>query len=434
MSYTFIRTLVLACAFTFAMASGAWAAGSDDIASRIDILEQELQSLKESLKTVTQQATEATQEAKRAKKEAKKARAEAVEERDTATKWHLAGYGDVSFRASDLDSEETSFLGGTLVPIFHFQYEDLLMFEGELEIETESDGSTKVALEYSTLDLILDDNLTVVAGKFLSPLGQFQERLHPSWINKAPDRPSGFAGSNGALPLSDLGVMVRGGAYFDPMMINYSLYSGNGPQLELTGGVLEKVELEGFGSDDNGPKSFGGRIGVLPVPYVELGGSYMTSKIKGKKVAGVAGDLTAGDYTFWGVDAAYTRGYADLRFEYFSSELDTFFSQSEAATATAAVDKTDWEAWYAQAAYQLSGITDLPILKNLEPVIRYSQFSVKGFEEFVAEGKPEDKLTVGLNYLFALSLVWKNAISMRDFRNAGAQNSTEYRTQLAYGF
>ena len=102
------------------------------------------------------------------------------------------------------------------------------------------------------------------------------------------------------------------------MTLNYSIYAGNGPQVELASGELEKLELEAFGGDDNDDKAIGGRIGILPVPYVEIGASFLTSQVRGKKGA-VAGAVSEGDFALWAVDATYTRGAADLRFEWMSN-------------------------------------------------------------------------------------------------------------------
>lgn len=423
------RTILgVAAALALLAAPAAQAADIDeDIVDRIEAIEQELQALKSELAKTKQEAQSAKQEAQSARKQA-----EASDY--AASKWHLAGYASTSFKATDLETEDPTFVFGTFNPVFHYQYKDLLLFEGELEFEVEEDGSTTVAVEYASLDFFPHDNLAVVAGMFLSPLGQFQERLHPHWINKLPDRPAGFTEGAGALPLNDIGLMLRGGVALEPTMVNYSIYVANGPQVELESGKLEKVELESFGGDDNSNKAVGGRIGILPVPYIEIGVSFLTSQIRGKKDAGIAGELTEGDYTLWGVDLAYTREATDLRFEYFTSELGSFFSQAEANTPTQLIGETDWEGWYVQLAYRLYGATDTPVLRNFEPVIRYGEFDVEGFDEFVEEGKPEDRFTFGLNYWFAPSIVVKGAVSWRDFRNPGAENATEYRTQLAYGF
>ena len=128
---------------------------------------------------------------------------------DTLSKLHMAGYANVDAIAGS-DRQEDGFTAARFAPIFHFQFSDRVLFEGELEIETNADGETEIATEYATIDLILNDYMALVAGKFLSPIGQFRQNIHPSWINKLPTAPVGF-GHGGAAPLSDLGVQLRGG-------------------------------------------------------------------------------------------------------------------------------------------------------------------------------------------------------------------------------
>ena len=420
--------VVAAVAITMGIVSfvGPQAGAADSSAplvDRIEALERELQTMKDEL-------AEAKEDARAAKNDAASAKKEARAEESVLTKWHLSGYSVANFSASDAAGADTTFGPVKFNPGIHFQYKDWLLFESELELEIEDDTATNLELEFASLNFFATDYLTIVAGKFLSPIGQFQERLHPEWINKMPDRPAGFAGGAGILPLNEVGVMLRGGVTVNPMF-NYSVYIGNGPQVELSAGELEKVELEGFGSDDNNNKAVGGRVGVLPIPEVEVGVSLLTSQIEGKKGA-VAGDVTEGDFFLWAADASYTDGPVDLRFEYLSSELDTFFSQAEPGTATELIPTTEWEAWYVQAAYQLSGITDEPITRNLEPVVRYGQSDAKGFGNFVTEANPEDRLTIGLNYLFAPSVIGKLAVSWRDFENG--EDATELKLQGAYGF
>lgn len=417
----------------FLAAPPAQAQTAEELAGRIDRMEQDLQAMRLELSRALQETAKAQQEATAAKNEAAAAGKDARAQDYAASNWHFAGYAHTSFLASDLPGHD-SFLAGGFNPVFHYQYQDLVMFEGELEFETNSTGGTNTELEYASIDVFAHDNLTVVAGKFLSPLGRFQEDLHPAWINKMPDRPAGFSNAAGAFPLSEVGLMLRGGATIDPVMVNYSVYAGNGPQVELTGGELEKVSFEGVGEDDdNGNKAVGGRFGILPIPGLEVGGSFLVSSIDGKN-EGVSGGTSSGDFAWYGADLSYTRYGADLRFEWFTSQLDSFFSQTAAATATGLVPTTDWEAWYAQLAYRLNELTDDPIVGNFEPVVRYGQFDIEGFGNFVTNGEQEDRLSVGLNYWFTPSLVVKNAASWRDFRNAGAANGMEYRVQLAYGF
>lgn len=133
--------------------------------------------------------------------------AAANEWRDPNTLIHMAGYADVGYVNSDASGDDGSFNVGTFAPIFHYQYRDLVMLESELELTTSEDGETETALEYLTLDWFVNDYLVLVAGKFLSPIGQFRQNLHPSWINKLPSAPAGF-GHDGAAPVSDLGVQA----------------------------------------------------------------------------------------------------------------------------------------------------------------------------------------------------------------------------------
>jgi len=386
------------------------------------------------MKVLKTQINNAESRAKVAERKASTAARKVDQESNTAVKWHLAGYAETSALVSDSGTQNDTFVAGKFNPVFHFQYKDLVLFESELEFEVASDGTTTTALEYSSIDLLLNDNVTLVAGKFLSPVGQFQERLHPAWINKLPEAPAGF-GHGGIQPLSDVGVMLRGGFNVAPMMLTYSVFAGNGPQVEYTSGALQSIELGGFGTDDNNGKAVGGRLGILPVPYLEVGGSFLTSQLEGRKETTVSGGVSEGDFALWGVDAAYTRGPWNVRAEYLSAELDTFLSQQATTdTATSLVPKTTWEAWYTQIAYRLSGLTNTPVLKNFELIARYGEFDVKGYSEFIEHAAPEERVTLGVNYYFAPMLMGKLAVSSRDYKTSGVASVTEARAELAYGF
>ena len=115
---------------------------------------------------------------------------------DVAAEWrtpnsliHLAGYTDVGYVNGDND--DGSFNVGMFSPIFHFQYRDIVLFESEVEMTLHPDGETEIGLEYLTLDYFIKDYAALVGGLFLSPIGQFRQNLHPSWINKLPSAPPG---------------------------------------------------------------------------------------------------------------------------------------------------------------------------------------------------------------------------------------------------
>jgi len=360
--------------------------------------------------------------------------------------WHIAGYAAASYRATSGDKDRegkiNSFVGVQFNPVFHFLYKDLLLFEGELEFEVGEDGETEVELEYASIDWFVTDYATLVFGSFLSPVGYFQQNIHPPWINKLPLRPAGF-GPGGVEPLFDLGVMVRGGfegrrafehagSEVKPLF-NYGFYVGNGPQLELEDGELEALAHEAFGLDDNNNKAIGGRVGIVPIPHLEFGASFLVSDVRGKK-EDVPGPITEGRYTLWGLDFGYTKAPWNIRAEYLKANLDSFSSQAEPGVATELIPATEWSAWYAQVAYRMTERTDHRILKNVELVARYGQFDVSGFEHFVENGRPEKRLSLGLNYWLSPSAVFKSAVAWRDFTFEDNIDSTEYRAQFAYGF
>ncbi len=361
----------------------------------------------ESVEQIRSQIEELQRRLDRVEKEAK------AEER-SLTKWHLAGYTDASYISTDADGVEDTFALGHFNPVFHWMYRDMLLFESELEFELE-DGETEVALEYAQLDYFVNDRLTFVAGKYLSPVGQFQERLHPTWVNKMPDAPAGF-GHGGAQPLSDVGIQVRGGIPLGGNIATYSLAVGNGPQ-----GGHHGVELEGFAEDNNDDKAVSGRLGfVMPGPGFEIGASFMTAKVPGEEA--LAGPVTEGDFELLGVDLAYTKGPWDLRAEYLDSELDEFFgAAAHGAATTSLIPKTEWEAWYVQLARQFG---------KWEPVVRYGELEIDGFFDEGARTQG----AVGLNYLFAPSLIGKVAYQSTDPDAPAEEDFDRIWLQIAYGF
>ncbi len=358
--------------------------------------------------------------------------------------WHLAGYAQAGAFITNGDKND-SFMEGKFSPGFHFLYKEVIMFEAELEIETE-DGETKVALEYSQLDWLVLDNTTLIFGKFLSPIGLFRERLHPGWINKLPSAPVGF-GHGGVQPLSEIGFQVRGvmplssGEPFESARITYALMVGNGPRLGHGG-----IELEGFSDDDNRNKSFGGRVAFLPVPYLEFGFSYLGANVVGPEDHDTEENLV-GNYDLIGFDASYTRSSFDIRFEFLDSRIRGLEDEDHLIAAVGRLvplsvgpeeeaelleTNADWRAWYAQAAYRLDGISDHRIIKNLEPVIRYGRLRQSGNHEL--EEANENQLTLGLNYWLAPSAALKLAVQLRDFRDPDRADETIFQFQVVYGF
>ncbi|MCO6414502.1 MAG: hypothetical protein J5I92_17345 [Thiogranum sp.] len=408
-------------------------------AGDIDALKETVESLQKQLEQVQKQLKE-QEEAAASKQDVQQLQqevAEASEWRDPNTLIHMAGYADAGY--VDAEGEDGSFTVGRFAPIFHFQYRDLVMLESELEI-TQNDTETDVALEYLTLDYFYNDYVTVLAGKFLSPVGQFRQNLHPSWINKLPSAPPGF-GHDGAAPVSELGIQLRGGFPLGSIRTNYALYVGNGPELkaEAEGAAgetefeyeLDGIDAEAFSSDGDGEKVFGGRIGIIPVAGLEIGLSGATGKatiteleavsIDAGFLGGTAEDAEAGisnepdrDYDVYGADFALQWRNLDTRGEYVKSKVG---NESSSAVAEGA----EWESWYLQAAYRLRPT-------KWEGVVRYTEF------DSPHDSADQDQWAVGVNYLFSNNFIGKLSYEFNDGQNGSTADDDRFFGQMAYGF
>ncbi len=326
---------------------------------------------------------------------------------------HLSGYASADYVS--VEDGPAAFVAN-FNPMFHFLYDNKILWEAELEVEVEENGDTNIGLEYTTVDWFLNDNLTLVAGKFLSPIGNFRQNLHPSWINKLPSAPAGF-GHDGAAPISEVGLQIRGG---NPVgnngRITYAAYVGNGPKIEGEDGEIHAVEAEGFASDPDDEKVFGGRVAFLPMPNLEFAVSGATGDVAVVENDGadLEGDPKRG-YTVFGFDANYRWSNLDLRGEFVSQEVD-------AAALSVAPENTKWETWYAQAAYRFGGDS------NWEGVVRYTDFKSPHADD------TQEQLALGVNYLIAPSAMLKFGYESNEGEPGEITDADRWIVQIAFGY
>jgi len=315
---------------------------------------------------------------------------------------HLAGYGSAGFSSRKSDSTFQVF---SFSPIFHYQYKDLMLMQAEIEMGYNDDGSTEAVLEYASLNLIMNDHAVLVAGQFLSPIGQFRQNLHPAWINKLPSKPLGFA-DGGAAPLTETGVEVRGGFTPGGKGLNYAVYIGNGPKLVENAGELE-VETEGNSSDANKNKTVGGRVGYLPLHNLEIGVSAAAGK------ANLPGEDNR-NYRVYDVDFAYQPAVIELRGEYVQTKVDSL-------AGSAIPDEHTWKAWYVQASHKFTP-------SHWEAVLRYGKFTPP------EKSQELKQWAAGINYLFANNVIGKLSYEKNDAPTGTVGDENRFVAQLAYGF
>ena len=352
--------------------------------------------------------------------ELKKEVQKAAEWKEPSTLIHMSGYASIGY--SSAENANDSFTAGGFSPIFHYQYRDLVMLESELELEVEADGSTKVELEYLTIDLFINDYIIFVGGKFLSPVGQFRQNLHPSWVNKLPSAPPGF-GHDGAAPVSDIGMQLRGGFPVGGIRSNYAVYVSNGPELisewDGSGFELDGVEAEGKNTDQDNKKVIGGRYAILPVANLELGLSAVTGKATVTSVEGTGAPALVNeqvrDYDVLGFDFAWQMKGIALRGEYVKTKV------GDATAGTSASAGAEWTTWYTQFAYKF-----LPT--KFETVVRYTDF------DSVGTSNDQEQWVLGVNYLFTNTVIGKIAYELNDGATGSTADDDRLLLQLAYGF
>jgi len=394
-------------------------------ADNLDALRDTVETLKKQLEQVQKQLDEQEKSTvtRADLQRLEKKTASASEWKDPNTLIHMAGYADVGY--TEAQGDDGSFSVGTFAPIFHFQYRDLVMLESELDISVQDDGSTETELEYLTVDLFLNDYVTLVAGKFLSPVGQFRQNLHPSWINKMVSPPPGF-GHDGAAPTSETGVQLRGGYPIGGMRTNYAVFVGNGPEFnsETDDQVefgLEGVRAEGFNTDSDGDKVYGGRFGLLPMVGLEIGVSGATGKGKVTELEDGSGLATLGlneskrDYTVVGADFNYQIRSLGIRGEYVKTKVG---STNSGLTASGS---ENWRSWYTQAAYRF-----LPT--KWEAAARYTDF------DSPIDSKDQEQIAFAINYLFTNNFMAKFTYELNDNDLGSAADDNRFMSQLAYGF
>ena len=363
------------------------------------------------------------------------------------TKFLVSGFAFAEF--IDPQERPSTFSAG-FAPVILWEVGDRLLFESELELtllETADAGegghshapgeeagsgghSETVELTYAHFSYLLGDHLVVGGGKFLVPLGVFNERLHPLWINKLPVAPLAFDHHGGLVPHSDVGMYVRGGVPVGDSRFNYVAYLSNGPSLqsdEEGGGTLS---FDTF-PDANNNKAVGGRLGFLPLAEWELGYSV--------QYAGVAtsgpGDA---DLLLQAVDVTYQpqvrslHGSLEFRAEWVWSDLDVrsgedqggggpillersrrLLSAGEHGIGGGAEGGTTGDALggtrnggYLQVSYRPTFLSS-QVMRNFELVGRYDRLNL-------GNGLRDRRWTPGLNYWVTPTLVLKGAYQISE--------------------
>ncbi len=453
------------CALGLALPRQAWATVSDDdfnalkkivqqLGDKVQKLEQgheqdqqvhqqdqqKIEQLQQQLGVTQQLATNAVQKAEAA---AQVQPVHPLPAGPAAThNFTLAGDAEVVF--GRVSGQHSAFALADFAPIFLYRANDNILFEAGFDfmLANNAPAASGTAygfdLSFATIDYLLSDYLTVVAGNMVLPLGTYSERS-AGWLNKFPDNPL----PRGLLPGNGIGAQLRGALPVGDrgQMVTYSIYGANGPSsvdgtgnsgsLDLGGNVgvlsgatslprqygygLPGTTFSTLGNLHSNP-SGGGRVGWFypwkPHYDLELGVSGQTGEWNdlGNRWSAVVVDATL-----------HVSPYVEVKGEFINTWVDT----SDLGTVRP-------NGWWVQAGYKFSGLNlDLPLVNNVELVGRYDQSN-----DALAPSTKTDRYTAGFIYYFSNTLLFEGDYEWLNSRgpNANLYPSNELLFQLSYGF
>ncbi len=396
-------------------------AGTDDkyvSRAEYDKLKQELESIKA---LVQRSGVEAARPVDAIDKDLGEVKKMAKDAFPGSTKMTIVGFGTAGY--SSRRGENGSF-NGAFNPLMLWKVNDRLLFEGEMELELDG-AETSTALEVAQMSYLLNDYITLGAGKFLNPMNFFVERQHMNWVNKLPDRP--LAVYDGLLPETILGMQAHGAAPVGSTKVEYSFFFGNAPQLNTTDpAAFGTFSYDNF-DNTHDHVVLGGHGGWLPIPELEIGYGFMTGTVG-------PSDMRA-NMLMQSADINYVRdsqklgGLIALRGQWVWSHVDKLTYDPTGALGFGPVTfSNNRNGGYAQASYRPTH-SSLKWLQNVEPVLRYDMLNQKN----TPVGFDEDRWTLGLNYWLTSTSVVKGAYQF-DHKNGTGESADAFMFQFVTGF
>lgn len=367
------------------------------LTKRVDELESENNQLKASNTQVEKEATQATEVVKQIQENGppQGQLSRSFQQYLGSHTFQVTGAAGINFvfdeQPGALDgfhnaSQNTFFFNWE--PMILYRPADWILFEGELEASFGPTG-TGTDLPLADFQIFLNDYMTVVAGLFDQPFGDWFESQSPMWVNRFVTAPLPF-GVEAVVPPSEIGGQLRGGFQWGNLGqdFDYTAWMGNGPSFsENVRGAALGGPISIASSQTNG-KSFGGRLRFYPLPVdakmgrLELGASTYNSKW-----------LKDNWLNSWGID-----------FNYFNGNLQTRGEWVESYRQMPDGVRDNRQGWYLQAGYFLRNFKAefLPdevnnVIQRLEPLVRYSGVN----QHFVASDDIAGATGIGLGGLQA---------------------------------
>jgi hypothetical protein len=337
----------------------------------------------------------------------------------------LSIYGSFVENFTQFNAKPGVFSTPDFAPYFLIQFNNQLLLAANIDIT-----NAGVSVSEAQINWFATDWMTVVLGRYLTPIGFFNERLNHEWINRLPDVPLMFRQVS---PLtSNDGIMLRGATYLgcSPIKMEYEVYGGNGLQAAAVPTTLSQVaDLENItgGPDETSVKALGGRLGFWIPEWGLTGG--VSGYSNGRYSSG-----PSDGFNLWQLDFGFRKGDWDVRFEY----ADNY----QQATSYIG-NNIRRRGFYAQVAYRPYQ-ADNCYLSKLEFALRYSRVWFHGIDptqlDPTAFATPvdvpvdRDQWTAGINYYFYASMALRLAYEINHELNGINLHDNVFLGQFVWAF
>lgn len=261
----------------------------------------------------------------------------------------LHGFYDVGYAASNNGQYGPKGFDVTSFDLYLTpQFDDRLKSLVELIFEVDSDGGLATDLERIQIGYTFSDSATLWAGRFHTPFGYWNAGFHHgAQIQTSIRRPRfiDFEDKGGVLPSHMTGTWLTGNLHAGTGKVNYDLYAGNGPRLDIDTASANPntgINSPAAGSDDNHQAFVGFNLGynfIGAADGLRLG----THGFKGD-VIDTLGNKT--DVAMSGLYGAYINNDWEVLSEYYR-----FSDKVKASAGPAVLGSTNSSnAWFTQVA------------------------------------------------------------------------------------
>ena len=152
-------------------------------------------------------------------------------------------------------------------PMILYRPTDWILFRGRVQRGVWQRPGREPILSTADFQIFLNKYMTVVAGLFDQPFGDWYEAQSPMWVNRFVTAPLPF-GVEPVVPPGELGLQLRGGMQFGALGqdFDYTVWVGNGPNFSshVLGAAMSSPTS--IASAETNGKSFGGTLPNLSAP------------------------------------------------------------------------------------------------------------------------------------------------------------------------